>query len=422
MMNKRIRCLRKARKEEIPEYSLEFETKEKPKIPKWIRNTVAITIFTVAVLYLPPIFFHNEETSSDARASIKTDITAILQANNYLKNNPESDFDKDGLSNDEESRLGTDPFRVDTDGDGIIDYAEYTLTKTSPVLKNDDVLINIIQEQTQKAEKSVNSPIKINDVILWPNDIQSRAYGTIVRAIGGGYRLYNFSGWAQFPEGEYVYQVKNERHYALKVNSNGAAYISGPDTYIEVYEQPLEYIYELTVCGHPVYLNSVVLGDLLCFILPDQAPAILRCSKTATIDFDSNTVTDTEVEIQNVEITFPESRFSRNQILLTDLARIRKCIEENETILTSLYSPINGEAIVLVYGYTACGNLLIADPQTGESLGELKIQERASRLYDERGQQIQYEWFTFEGLGFSSFNKDRISFFSVPINTTEDRS
>ena len=59
--------------------------------------------------------------------------------------------------------------------------------------------------------------------------------------------------------------------------------------------------------------------------------------------------------------------------------------------------------------------MLVADPRTQEKIGEIKIEERASRLYDEKGQQTQYEWFVFEGLGFSSSNKDRISFFSVPI-------
>lgn len=419
-MNKRMRRFRKEKIEAIPEYSLIVETKGRVKIPKWIRNVAAIIILALAILYLPPILFHSETTSQGTK--LKADITAILQANDYLKNNPEADFDEDGLSNIKESELGTDPFRVDTDGDGIIDCAEYTLTKTSPVLKNDDVLIDIIQKQTQEAGKSVNSPIKINNVILWPDNIKPRTYGTAVRTIEGGYRLCNFSGWAQFSGGEYVYQVENGVHRSLKMNHNGAAYIAGPDTYIKVYEQPLELIYELTICGHPFYFNNTVLGDFLCFVLPDQAPAVLRCRKMAAGDLDPQTGADTEADIQDVEITASESRFGRNQILLTDLARVRRCIEENETVLTSLFSPINGEAIVLIYGYTAYGNLLVADPKTKEPLGELKIEVRASRLYNEEGQQIQYEWFVFDGLGFSSFNKDRISFFSVPVNINDERS
>jgi len=46
------------------------------------------------------------------------------------------DNDGDGLSNDEEKRLGTDPDNPDTDGDGLNDGAEVNTTKTDP--KNPD--------------------------------------------------------------------------------------------------------------------------------------------------------------------------------------------------------------------------------------------------------------------------------------------
>lgn len=64
----------------------------------------------------------------------------------------------------------------------------------------------------------------------------------------------------------------------------------------------------------------------------------------------------------------------------------------------------------MIYGYTSQGDLLAADPETGEELGTIRIEERASRLYDKEGKIMQYEWFLFDGLGFSSNNKDRISF------------
>jgi len=48
------------------------------------------------------------------------------QNSNESGNNLFSDFDQDGLTNDEESQYKTDPYKADTDGDGYSDYAEIT--------------------------------------------------------------------------------------------------------------------------------------------------------------------------------------------------------------------------------------------------------------------------------------------------------
>jgi hypothetical protein len=37
---------------------------------------------------------------------------------------PDNDYDDDGLTNDEEDALGTDPTAADSDGDGLTDYEE----------------------------------------------------------------------------------------------------------------------------------------------------------------------------------------------------------------------------------------------------------------------------------------------------------
>ena len=50
--------------------------------------------------------------------------------------NPDSDGD--GLTDEEEKKLGTDPFNVDTDADGIRDSAEIYKTFTDPLLKDSD--------------------------------------------------------------------------------------------------------------------------------------------------------------------------------------------------------------------------------------------------------------------------------------------
>lgn len=48
------------------------------------------------------------------------------------------DSDGDGLTDEEEAKLGTDPFKVDTDGDGLTDYEEVKVYKTNPLNPDSD--------------------------------------------------------------------------------------------------------------------------------------------------------------------------------------------------------------------------------------------------------------------------------------------
>lgn len=50
----------------------------------------------------------------------------------------EVDTDKDGLSDAEEARLGTDPTKADTDGDGLTDREEVAIYKTDPLNPDTD--------------------------------------------------------------------------------------------------------------------------------------------------------------------------------------------------------------------------------------------------------------------------------------------
>lgn len=407
-MNRRLSRYRKQKNLTAPEYTLNQEKKKRKKFPKWFRNLIAGVIIVGVVLYAPPLFMR--PVSTEPAIQLETDAAAIRAANEYLKNHPDDDFDGDGLANAKEQQAGSDPYRVDTDGDGIMDSSELSLTDTSPVIYN-DTLLEITEQQMKEADKSVRSPFKINNVVLWPDNLESRAHGAVVKTLAG-YRFCNFQGWAQFPEGSYAYAVEDGIHKELRRNSEGVVYIPKAESGIavEVYERPLEIIYQFSCCDRSLYISNDVCGEILWFLLPEKGPALFTCRKMATVDLDPDTSLGREASIRTVSTQMDDSRFGRNHILLTDLAQVRKSIEENRPVLSSLFSPTRGEAVVLIYGYTSEGDLLAADSETGEELGTIRIEERASRIYDREGKILQYEWFLFDGLGFSSYSKDRISF------------
>ncbi len=64
------------------------------------------------------------ETASDFYFSLTAGVKVFLF--------PDNDIDNDGLSNDEEERLGINPYDMDTDGDKVTDWYEVTHAKSDP--------------------------------------------------------------------------------------------------------------------------------------------------------------------------------------------------------------------------------------------------------------------------------------------------
>lgn len=77
----------------------------------------------------------NLVTSSGQRAGSSTTTAAF---DRRLKEEYAKDNDLDGLLNDEEPKRGTNPDNPDSDGDGILDGAEITITKTNPLKADTD--------------------------------------------------------------------------------------------------------------------------------------------------------------------------------------------------------------------------------------------------------------------------------------------
>lgn len=113
-----------------------------------------------------------------------------MYANTVLREDPSGDYDGDGLSNADEETNGTDPWNIDTDGDGATDYCELKVTNTNP-LKAETVLADKQKKTDQENGKEVGSPYQIGNVILWADDYASKSYGSVVETITG-YGIMNF--------------------------------------------------------------------------------------------------------------------------------------------------------------------------------------------------------------------------------------
>ena len=93
-MKKRLRNVRQTKTDDIPEYTLTPEKKERKKIPRWLRNSVIIVIAVTTILYLPPAILHSDSESTTRE--LEADVSAVLSANRYLKDHPNDDFDWSG--------------------------------------------------------------------------------------------------------------------------------------------------------------------------------------------------------------------------------------------------------------------------------------------------------------------------------------
>ena len=97
-----------------------------------LNNATSIEM-TVGAVYK---FIHNiNYYSADEKNGIFYAVSAGLI---FQLSNENNDTDGDGLTNDEEKQLGTDPLRADTDGDGLSDGDEVKKYHTNPLSANTD--------------------------------------------------------------------------------------------------------------------------------------------------------------------------------------------------------------------------------------------------------------------------------------------
>ena len=158
--------------------------------------------------------------------------------------------------------------------------------------------------------------------------------------------------------------------------------------------------------------NSASGVNILSFILPGKGKTYLKCKKTPILDSsdDKSIITDIKILKYTNE---QKDRITKNTNTSADLSSVMKSIEKRKCVYVSLCDPKEGESIGIVYGYTSEGDLLVADPGTGDYSGKIKIKLKARKTIDENKEIGKLVYFDFAGLGFDSQKGARINFFGA---------
>ena len=381
--------------------------KNKQKLMKPLCFLGVVVLFLLAI-YLPEILYSNPEP--DNAFILTADFSAVKKTNEYTRDCPEEDFDGDGLVNYLEQQYGTSPRRSDTDGDGVSDYAEIYLTDTSPSVFDEGLMEKQVDQILKQKGSSYSEPYKMAGTILWADDLEARAFGGAVRT-WNGYRFCSFRGWAEFPEAGYAYAVSDDVYTLLEYREDSNAWRINGDCQVYFSKTPLEYKHCLRLASWEWELPDNAFGRAMSAIFPDHA-GILRCSPKAV---HSDSVTEVKADRIQMPEYDPEEkrRFGSNHNGLEALSEIYAQIDAGSCIAASLNSADAGETVILVYGYTSDGHLLIADPETTKPAGKLFVYPAVDAILMEDGE-IEYEnYFEFYGLGFDSQDADRIHFITA---------
>lgn len=406
----------KSKKEKsIPQYSANGKVKRTELSRK--KKTLLIVMFCFSVMlmiiYVPAILNTKKNNQQQQGYMVDVNYSSIKLCNEEISKNTDSDFDNDGIDNTKEQTEGTNIYSEDSDFDGATDYYELYVSKTDPNYYDTSIVVNIQKQLDNQEDKTVSSPYKMGNVILWADDYVSKAAGGVVETVSG-YHFYNFSGYAQFPseKGSYVYGVKNNIHTQLKhLEAEDAWKIDGYEN-VEVYEEKLKDIVEFSFFHKVIYTNSNVFTRTLATILPNTG--WITATKKTSIDVEPDSEGWTTCTIDEPDYNYEDTgRFSKNTNSLQDLQYVRQMIQNNRCVAVSLFDSYDGEYIGIVYGYDKTGNFLIADPETKTLIGKLYVTEIGRKILNKEGQFVYSTIFAWNGLGFSSKSGDRISFFAV---------
>jgi hypothetical protein len=240
--------------------------------------------------------------------------------------------------------------------------------------------------------------------------MDSKTYASVVKT-PEGYLIRNFTGWVQFKEEGIPYAKYSGARTELRTNtlsSGTKVYYIDRNCTVELHQEPLHPIGQLSLFGNKQYVsNNKFAETVLSFMLPEDGPVSYRAMMR------EDTEPDTREDVITKQLTpvyeLKEDRFDKNDNSKEALTQIKASINNDMPVIISLFSPAKGEAILMIYGYTPQGHLLVADPETQELMGMLFIQQNGQRTLA-KGNTLGYrEWFGFFGCGFYSWEGDRIS-------------
>jgi len=103
---------------------LRGEVNEKGLIPLWLAITLVIGALVLGLLFLASLNSIQATARATQTASFELTQAALSGA---------GDSDSDGLLNNDEIKIGTDPLKLDTDGDGLSDGDEVNRYRTNPL-------------------------------------------------------------------------------------------------------------------------------------------------------------------------------------------------------------------------------------------------------------------------------------------------
>jgi len=125
-----------------PATAMPPETPRKPRSVRWliVIVIVIIVLMVAATLISATGVFQKKEVNVNNASNEVTNET-VINTNLALPTNQADlplDSDKDGLSDDEEKSLSTNPNNPDSDADGLFDREEVKVYKTNPLKSDSD--------------------------------------------------------------------------------------------------------------------------------------------------------------------------------------------------------------------------------------------------------------------------------------------
>ena len=229
---------------------------------KAVLRTMIVVAGIFAFIYIPGMYMREPEPETFIASP---DSTAIQMVNQLLRDSGNEDFDGDDVTNADETAAGSNPWKADTDNDGMSDYYEIYVSDTNPAEYNRD-MVDIQQREDNRNGNSLASPYKIGNVVLWADDYTSKSYGSVVETLHG-YHFCDFSGYAQFSQYDtcYAYKVENGVRTLLEHRERENAWKVSAGDIVEVYEEPLTTTIEVGLFGQTYYLEPNTVTSVLLF-------------------------------------------------------------------------------------------------------------------------------------------------------------